>query len=112
MTTDRKAIVSLSITDRGALQAAYMSFLEGGGIFVPTTQQYTLGDEVFLLFGLMDESERWPLPCKVCWISSAGGNESAGVGLQFTGEKAEQVKRVIEETLGGLVNSERETHTM
>jgi len=51
MTTDRKAIVSLSITDRGALQAAYMSFLEGGGIFIPTTQQYTLGDEVFLLFG-------------------------------------------------------------
>jgi len=65
MTTNRKAIVSLSITDRGALQAAYMPFIEGGGVFVPTTQQYTLGDEVFLLFGLMDESERFPVPAKV-----------------------------------------------
>ena len=112
MTTNRKAIVSLSITDRGALQAAYMSFLEGGGIFVPTTQQYALGDEVFLLFGLMDESERWPIPGQVCWISSAGGTDSVGIGVQFTGDKAEEVKRAIEETLGGLVNSERETHTM
>ena len=57
MTTDRKAIVSLTITDRGALQAAFMSFVEGGGVFVPTTQQYTLGDSVFLLFGLMDDTE-------------------------------------------------------
>ncbi len=112
MTTDRKAIVSLSITDRGALQAAYMSFLEGGGIFIPTTQQYTLGDEVFLLFGLMDESERWPIPGKVCWISAAGGTDSAGIGVQFTGDKAENVRRAIEEILGGLMNSERETHTM
>ena len=112
MTTNRKAIVSLSITDRGALQASYMSFVEGGGIFVPTTQQYNLGDEVFLLFGLMDESERFPLPAKVCWITSSGGNETAGIGLQFIGDKAETVRRAIEDILGGLLNSERATHTL
>ena len=112
MTTNRKAIVSLSISDRGALQAAYMSFVEGGGLFVPTTQQYNLGDEVFLLFGLMDDAERWPVAGKVCWLSSAGGAESAGIGIQLTGEKADEVKRAIEETLGALVDSERETHTM
>ena len=112
MTTNRKAIVSLSITDRGALQAAYMSFVEGGGIFVPTTQQYNLGDEVFLLFGLMEESERFPLPAKVCWVTTSGGNDTAGIGVQFIGDKAAGVTRAIEDTLGGLVNSERETHTM
>ena len=112
MTTNRKAIVSLSITDRGALQAAYMSFVEGGGIFVPTTQQYNLGDEVFLLLGLMEESERYPLPAKVCWVTSSGGNDTAGIGVQFIGDKASAVTRVIEDTLGALVSSERETHTM
>lgn len=112
MTTNRKAIVSLSITDRGALQAAYMSFVEGGGVFVPTTQQYNLGDEVFLLFGIMEESERFPLSGKVCWVTSSGGNDTAGIGVQFTGEKAENVRRTIEDTLGGLINSERDTHTM
>ncbi len=112
MTTDRKAIVSLSITDRGALQAAYMSFVEGGGIFIPTTQTYNIGDAVFLLFGLMDDGERWPVPGQVCWITSAGGNDIAGIGVQFTGEKAADLRRAIEDTLGGLVNSERETSTM
>ena len=112
MTTNRKAIVSLSITDRGALQAAFMPFIEGGGIFVPTTQQYNLGDEVFLLLGPMDESERLPLPAQVCWITASGGNETAGIGLQFIGDKAEAARRSIEDTLGGLLNSERATHTM
>ncbi len=112
MTTDRKAIVSLSINDRGALQAAYMSFVEGGGIFIPTTQTYNIGDDVFLLFGLMDDAERWPVPGQVCWITSAGGNDVAGIGVQFTGEKSADLRRAIEDTLGGLVNSERQTSTM
>lgn len=112
MTTDRKAIVSLTITDRGALQAAYMSFVEGGGVFVPTNQQYNLGDSVFLLFGLMDDTERWPVPAQVCWITSAGGNEVPGIGVQFVGEKAPNVRRAIEDHLGGLINSERKTNTM
>ncbi len=112
MTTDRKAIVSLTITDRGALQAAYMPFVEGGGVFVPTTQQYNLGDSVFVLFGLMEDSERWPVPAQVCWISSAGGNSVPGVGLKFVGEKAAEVQRTIEDHLGGLINSDRKTNTM
>ena len=112
MTTDRKAIVSLTITDRGALQAAFMSFVEGGGVFVPTTQQYNLGDSVFLLFGLMDDTERWPVPAQVCWISSAGGNSVPGVGVQFVGDKASNVRRAIEDHLGGLINSDRKTNTM
>ncbi len=112
MTTDRKAIVSLTITDRGALQAAFMTFVEGGGVFVPTNQTYTLGDSVFLLFGLMDESERWPVPAKVVWISAAGGNGVAGIGVQFVGDNAGNMRRAIEDHLGGLINSERATNTM
>lgn len=112
MTTDRKAIVSLTITDRGALQAAFMTFVEGGGLFVPTNQSYTLGDSVFLLFGLMDESERWPVPAKVVWITAAGGSSVAGIGVQFTGDSAGKIRRAIEDQLGGLINSERATNTM
>ena len=111
MTTDRKAVIALTISDRGALQAAYMSFVENGGVFVPTNQTYALGDDVFLLFGLMDESERLPVPGKVVWVSAAGGNNPAGIGVQFTSD-ASDVKKAIEEHLAGLVNSERATNTM
>jgi len=112
MTTDRKAIVSLNITDRGALQAAYMTFVDGGGVFVPTNQTYNLGDTVFLLFGLMDDAERWPVPGKVVWVTAAGGNSLAGIGVQFTGDKAGEVRRAVEDQLGGLIGSDRATNTM
>jgi len=112
MTTERKAIIALSITDRGALQAAYMSFLENGGVFVPTPQSYALGDPIFLLFGLMDESERLPVQGKVVWVSASGGTAATGVGVEFTGDKAASVKKSIEDHLGGLINSERATNTM
>ena len=45
MTHDR---LTLTITDQFALHAAYMSFLRHGGLFVPTTAQYQLGDHVVI----------------------------------------------------------------
>ena len=47
--TPRPAVLSLAIRERAALYAAYMPFLQNGGIFVPTTKSCHLGDEIFLL---------------------------------------------------------------
>ena len=51
----RQGILSLAIKDKGALYNAYMPFVKGGGLFVPTAKRYNLGDEVFILLSLMDE---------------------------------------------------------
>ena len=45
----RPAVLSLAIRERAALYAAYMPFLQNGGLFVPTTKSCHLGDEIFLL---------------------------------------------------------------
>ena len=50
-----------------------MSFLQNGGLFVPTTRPYRLGDEVFLLLTLMDEPEKLPVAGRVVWITPEGG---------------------------------------
>ena len=55
--SNRQGILSLTIKDKAVLYAAYMPFLENGGIFVPTNKQYSIGDEVFMLLTLMDEPE-------------------------------------------------------
>ena len=52
--SDPGAVLSLTIEDSAVLYGAYMSFLQNGGLFVPTRQQYRLGDEVLLLLTLMD----------------------------------------------------------
>src|SRR5690606_26656983 len=81
----RQGILSLAIKDKGALYNAYMPFISNGGIFVPTTKRYSVGDEVFILLTLMDEKERLPVAGQVVWITPAGaqGNRTAGIGVQF-----------------------------
>ena len=77
----RQGILSLSIKDKNALYAAYMQYVKNGGLFIPTNKQYKLGDEVFMLLTLMEESERIPVAGKVVWITPMGseGNRAAGI---------------------------------
>ena len=111
--TNRQGILSLTIKDKAVLYAAYMPFLDNGGIFVPTNKRYSIGDEVFMLLTLMDEPEKIPIAGRVVWITPAGaqGNRQAGVGVQFSEHDA-TANAKIEVHLGGALTSERQTHTM
>ncbi|GAB2513681.1 PilZ domain-containing protein [Lysobacter humi (ex Lee et al. 2017)] len=111
----RQGILSLALKDKTQLYNAYMPFLKGGGIFVPTPKRYSLGDEVFLLITLPESGERLPVAGKVVWITPVGaqGGHPAGIGVQFP-ESAEgdQVRGKIETVLAGLLAGDRPTHTM
>ena len=109
----QQSVLSLSITDKSVLYGAYMSFLGNGGLFVPTTREYRLGDEVFLLLSLMDEAEKIPITGRVVWIPPAGaqGNRQAGIGVEFSEQDA-SVNARIENYLGGSLGSDRVTHTL
>ena len=80
----RPGILALNIREKTALHAAYMPFLTGGGIFIPTTREYGLGDEVFMLLTLMDDPQRIAAQGKVVWITPEGvqGNRTRGIGVR------------------------------
>lgn len=82
----KQGVLSLTIKDRAVLYAAYMPFIQNGGLFVPTNKQYALGDEVFILLSLIDEAEKIPITGQVVWITPKGaqGNRQAGIGVQFS----------------------------
>ena len=109
----RSGIMTLTIKDKAVLYAAYMGFVKNGGLFIPTQKNYRMGDEVFLLLNLMDESEKVPVAGKVVWVTPKGaqGNRAAGVGIQFNGDD-ETARTKIEAYLAGSLNSNRPTHTM
>ncbi|WP_299974544.1 PilZ domain-containing protein [uncultured Pseudoteredinibacter sp.] len=109
----RNGILSLTIKDKAVLYAAYMPFIEHGGLFIPTSKQYQLGDEVFMLLNLMDEPEKIPVAGKVVWITPKGAqsNRAAGIGVQFSDHDNVALNK-IETYLAGSIDSERPTHTM
>lgn len=109
----RNGILSLTIKDKAVLYSAYMPFINNGGLFVPTNKSYQLGDEVFMLLTLMDESEKIPISGRVVWLTPRGaqGNRTAGIGVQFSEQDAAANTR-IENHLAGSLQSDRPTHTM
>lgn len=110
----RKGIISFSITDRGALYSSYMSFVQNGGVFVPTARNYELGDQVFMLLQLMDDHSVVPVNGSVVWITPAGaqGNKVTGIGVQFSEEDNGATKSSIEQHLAASIQGERPTQTM
>jgi type IV pilus assembly protein PilZ len=109
----RNGILSLTIKDKAVLYAAYMPFVQNGGLFIPTNKTYGLGDEVFMLLNLMDEPEKIPVAGKVVWVTPKGaqGNRAAGVGVQFN-DQDDTASKKIETYLAGSLDSDRPTHTM
>ena len=111
----RPGVLSLTIKERSALYAAYMPYLKGGGIFIPTPKPYRIGDEVLMLLTLLDEPAKLHVDGHVAWITPAGSqnNKTQGIGVQFSeNENGIAVRNKIEGLLGGTLKSTRPTHTM
>ncbi|MCA1979054.1 MAG: PilZ domain-containing protein [Thiobacillus sp.] len=111
----RPGVLSLSIKEKSALFAAYMPFVKGGGLFIPTSKTYKMGEEVFMLLSLMEDPAKLPVSGKVIWISPSGahGGRTQGVGVQFAfNESGKMAQNKIEGLLGGSLKSTRPTHTM
>jgi type IV pilus assembly protein PilZ len=110
----RQRILSYVIKDKSMLYASFMPFVKNGGLFIPTSKRYELGDDIFLLLRLMDEPERLPVAGRVVWVTPPGaeGNRAIGVGIQFSDEDKGVVRRKIEEYLAGALSAGRPTHTM
>ena len=111
----RPSVIQLAIKEKAALYAAYIPLFGEGGIFIPTTREYRLGDDVYVLLSLPDDPQRYPVAGKVAWVTpaKAAGNRTQGVGIRFPkDEKSRLLKLKIEETLGGHLASERPTQTI
>ena len=111
----RPSVIQLAIKEKAALYAAYIPMFAEGGMFIPTTRDYQLGDDMYVLITLPDDPQRYPVAGKVAWITPARstGNRTQGVGIRFPkDEKSEQLKQRIEQILGSALRSDRATQTI
>ncbi len=108
-------VLSLSIDSKAELYNLYMPFIKNGGLFVPTRNEYSLGQEVFILLKLMEEREKYSVSGRVVWLTPEGAAQShhkIGVGVQFTHKDAELLRAKIETYLAGSKRNETPTDTM
>ena len=114
-TTPRPSVIQLAIKEKAALYAAYIPMFAEGGIFIPSTREYRLGDDVYVLITLPDDAQRYPIAGKEAWITPARsvGNRTQGIGIRFPkDEKSDQLKTRIEQILGSALGSDRPTQTI
>ncbi|OYU27448.1 pilus assembly protein PilZ [Paucibacter aquatile] len=111
----RPSVIQLVFREKGALYAAYMPQFLDGGLFVPTTREYRLGEDVYLLLALPEDNQRYPVAGKIAWLTPANapGGRTQGVGVRFPAdEKSRLIKLRIEEILGTQISSAKPTQTM
>ena len=111
----RPSVIQLVFREKGALYAAYMPVFAEGGLFVPTTREYRLGDDIYLLLSLPEDPQRYPVAGKVGWLTpaNASGGRTQGVGVRFpSDEKCRLLRQKIEEILGTSLSSAKPTQTI
>jgi len=113
--TPRPSVIQLSIKEKAALYAAYIPLFTEGGVFIPTSREYALGDDVYVLLSLPEDVQRHPVAGKVAWVTpaKAAAGRTQGVGILFPkDEKSRALKLKIEEILGAHMASDRPTQTI
>ncbi len=113
--TARPSVIQLVFREKGALYAAYIPVFTDGGLFVPTTRDYKLGEDIYLLLSLPDDPQRFPVAGKVAWLTppNASGGRTQGVGVRFPNDdKSRLLKIKIEEVLGTSISSSKPTQTL
>lgn len=106
-------LLQVNITDRAMLQASYMPYINGGGLFIPSKQAVQMGEEIFVLATLPDQSQKIPLTGKVIWISpKQTGIKPQGFAIQLSGEKGIYYRMEVEKLLAGSMSSDRPSFTM
>ena len=107
------AIIQVNMPDRANLQACYMPFVAGGGLFIASKQEVKMGDELLVIASLPEQSQKFPLTGKVIWISpKQNGNKPQGFAIQFGGEKGVAFRNEAEKLLAGSLTADKPTFTM
>jgi type IV pilus assembly protein PilZ len=113
LVANKPGVLSLAIKEKSALFTAYMPYVKGGGLFIPTNKSFQMGDEVFMLLSLLDDPAKLKVVGKVVWISpSESHGRPQGVGVQLSEKDGGEVKNKIEALLGSAMKSTRSTNTM
>lgn len=112
--TRRQGILKLDFSDRNRLYMSYMPYVKGGGVFIPTQDEYAMGEEVFVMVTLPDAPAPKGVAAKVVWITPKGAANprTRGIGVQISAQDHGALNREIEAIIAPILRSDRPTQTL
>lgn len=111
----RPSVIQLNIKGVTALYLSYIPQFTRGGLFIPTSKEYKLGDSVYALVTLPNNPQRYAVTGKVAWITPmhSSGQRPQGIGIIFPdNEQCIELKSKIEALLGRFIPHGRVSHTL
>lgn len=111
---DDEQQITYRFADITALNNAFMSFVRDGGIFIPTENDFHLGDFVFATLTLPEKEQMYVFTGEVIWITPKGtqGNiHLPGIGIQCTGDEGSAFLKAVQSLLAD-VKEEGNSDTM
>ena len=110
----KQGVIRLNIEDLKDLYQAYMPFVDGCGIFVPTEEIYSLEQEVFIFLKLPGDLGKFAASGRIVWLNppKKASRRMPGVGVQLRGKEAPRIREIIEAGLGKSLASGLPTATM
>ncbi len=112
MLTDE--ILEVSIKNTSELYSSYMPFITNGGLFIPTTKSYEMGQILSLRIKMIDEIIISSISSKIVWTTppKTENHKPCGIGVQFMKEDNGETKSKIESLLASNTSTRKSTYTM
>ena len=94
-------LLTYDINDPLELNLSYMPFIAEGGLFIPTSRPFALGDKIILELKLPGKQTAVKIDGRVVWITppNALHHVLPGIGIQFVGNNAATNRSMIEAQL-------------
>ena len=110
----KQGVIRVNIDDLKDLYQYYMPYVDGCGIFVPTTEAYNLEQEVFVFLKLPGDLGKFAASGRIVWLNppKKASRRIPGVGVQLRGKEAPRIREIIEAGLGKSLTSGLPTATM
>lgn len=113
-TKKKRPVLGLHLKNTTTIYKAFMPFIDSGGLFIPTSKTFELGQNLGLRIKLMDENKVFKVKSRVVWITpqTAHGRWKPGIGVQFYGENADPLRAKIEGLIAKQLESGKPTNTL
>lgn len=99
-------ILSYIIQTKLELNFSYMPFINEGGLFIPTTENFSLDDIVFIDLQLPEQTGPQKVEAKVVWITPKNAIDQIlpGVGVTLIGANAKIIRDQIKTHLDNAID--------